>query len=432
MIRRIPTVWLILALSLLILLTILRWDLIGHSTVLLIFGIVRLIFHPGWVLGAGSGVLLEFAVAAFSWWFGTGFLVLATARRMYPGARFTRSHTPPQAGNSGWLIFLYILTFASLTTPFLCPVPPNSQGDLATTRLLPPLAHGVLYEYSEPSVSSNLGGIEGEFANAALWLSSRRRAATGTNEMIVGGDQPSQSANESFIFLLGTDDGGRDVLSRVIAGTRVSLGIGVLAAMMSLVIGSLVGFAAGLGARAVDFVLMRLTDLALAIPGLFLAIGLMAFLGQSLSTLVLVLALTGWMSVARVVRGEVLVLREKEYVLAARLLGVPGWRIALRHMLPNLAAVVVSAGVLQFANVVLAEAALGFLGLGIQPPTASWGNMMGEALGTLQTGWWVGAFPGVFLAGVLVAAHELAEGNDSRSSGYVSNDHDQSSIQDHP
>ena len=139
------------------------------------------------------------------------------------------------------------------------------------------------------------------------------------------------------------------------------------------------------------------------------AIGLVAFFGQSILTLVLVLAGLGWMGTARIVRGQVLVLREREFVLAAGLLGVPAWRIAVRHLVPNLLPVLVSATVLQFANAVLAEAALGFLGLGVQPPTASWGNMMGEALGSLQRGWWIGLFPGAMLASVLVAAHSMAE-----------------------
>ncbi|MGA9120960.1 MAG: ABC transporter permease, partial [Bacteroidota bacterium] len=140
---------------------------------------------------------------------------------------------------------------------------------------------------------------------------------------------------------------------------------------------------------------------------------------------------TGWMGAARIVRSEVLVLREKEFILAARQLRVSAWRIVVRHMLPNLVPVLVSVAVLQFANAVLAEAALGFLGLGVQPPTATWGNMMGEAMGTLQGGWWVGLFPGAFLASVLVAAHDLAGAGDFRTPGDIRVGHDQSSIQDH-
>jgi peptide/nickel transport system permease protein len=252
--------------------------------------------------------------------------------------------------------------------------------------------------------------LEGRFRFLQRKLLDSRVVLSGPDEK---GNEPrpgvSEGSRNDFHFLFGSDDAGRDVLSRAIAGARVSLGIGLAAALASLLIGAFIGLAAGLGGRWMDVLLMRLTDLALAIPGIFVAIGLVAFFGQSILTLVLVLAGLGWMGTARIVRGQVLVLREREFVLAAGLLGVPAWRIAVRHLVPNLLPVLVSATVLQFANAVLAEAALGFLGLGVQPPTASWGNMMGEALGSLQRGWWIGLFPGAMLASVLVAAHSMAE-----------------------
>jgi peptide/nickel transport system permease protein len=215
-----------------------------------------------------------------------------------------------------------------------------------------------------------------------------------------------------MVFLFGTDDNARDVFSRVVAGTRVSLGIGMSAALGALLLGAAVGFAAGMSRGFVDSVLMRLTDLFLAIPSLFLVIGILAFVGQSIATIVVVLSLTGWMGIARVLRGEVVSLREREFILAAKLLRVSTWKIITRHLLPNLRPVIITATVLQFANAVLGEAALGFLGLGIQPPTASWGNMMGEATGYLSSAWWVGVFPGMFLALVIVSAHSLGESAD--------------------
>jgi peptide/nickel transport system permease protein len=197
------------------------------------------------------------------------------------------------------------------------------------------------------------------------------------------------------------------VFSRVIAGTRVSLGIGIAAALGAMLLGAAIGFSAGMSRGALDGVLMRLTDLFLAIPSLFLVIGALAFVGSSVITIVLVLSLSGWMGIARIVRGEVVTLREREFVLAATLLRVPTGRIILRHLLPNLRSVIIVTTVLQFANAVLGEAALGFLGLGIQPPTATWGNMMGEATGYLSSAWWVGVFPGLFLALVIISAHTM-------------------------
>jgi peptide/nickel transport system permease protein len=208
--------------------------------------------------------------------------------------------------------------------------------------------------------------------------------------------QPAGAALREFrtIFLFGTDDNARDVFSRVVAGTRVSLGIGISAALGALLLGGAVGFSAGLSRGVLDGVLMRLTDLFLAIPSLFLVIGILAFVGQSITTVVVVLSLSGWMGIARVVRAEVVSLREREFILAARLLRVSTWKIITRHLLPNLRPVIVTATVLQFANAVLGEASLGFLGLGIQPPTATWGNIMGEATGYLASAWWIGVSPG--------------------------------------
>jgi peptide/nickel transport system permease protein len=210
-------------------------------------------------------------------------------------------------------------------------------------------------------------------------------------------------------FVFGTDDNGRDVLSRVMAGTRVSLAIGSVSALGALCLGSMIGFAAGMSRGWIGPLLMGFTDLFLAIPGLFLVVGVLAIVGQSIVALVVVLTISGWMGIARIVRGEVLSLREREFVLASRLMGVPTWRIAVRHLVPVLRPVLLASLILQFANAVLAEAALGFLGMGIQPPTATWGNMMGEGARYLDSAWWIAFFPGMFLSVLVVAAHIAGE-----------------------
>jgi peptide/nickel transport system permease protein len=293
-------------------------------------------------------------------------------------------------------------------------VNPNAQGNLVTTRLLPPFSRGYVQECLEQGapISDADGRAYRMFVAANNYLLHRTT--------LLGRDpqsEPSAIAKQTgavirdfpIVFLFGTDDSARDVLSRVIAGTRVSLGIGLAAALGALFIGAGVGFAAGMSRGVLDGILMRLTDLFLAIPGLFLVIGVLAFIGQSVVMIIVVLSLSGWMSIARVVRGEVVSLREREFVLAAKLLRVSRWRIVTRHLLPNLRSVLLTATVLQFANAVLGEASLGFLGLGIKPPTATWGNMMGEATGYLNSAWWVGVFPGVLLAVVLISAHSLGE-----------------------
>jgi peptide/nickel transport system permease protein len=302
-------------------------------------------------------------------------------------------------------------------SPFLTPIDPNVQGSLVTTRLLPPLSKGYVREFLDPSSlgTETVGRANRMFIEANNYLLHRTVLLSGGPHT----DPPAESRRSGAairefptVFLFGTDDNARDVFSRVVAGTRVSLGIGLSAVLGALLIGAAVGFAAGMSRGFLDGVLMRLTDLFLAIPGLFLVIGVLAFVGQSIITIVVVLSLSGWMGIARVVRGEVVSLREREFILAAKLLRVSTWRIITRHLLPNLRPVILTATVLQFANAVLGEASLGFLGLGIQPPTATWGNMMGEATGYLGSAWWVGVFPGILLAVVLVSAHSLGENLD--------------------
>jgi peptide/nickel transport system permease protein len=161
---------------------------------------------------------------------------------------------------------------------------------------------------------------------------------------------------------------------------------------------------------------MRLTDLVLSIPSLFLVVAIMAFLGKSISTLIVVLSLTGWMGTARAVRTEVLRLREREFVLAAKLLNQSPLKIMKNHIFRNLKPMIAVAATLQFANAVLAEASLSFLSLGVQPPTASWGNMLGQSLNYLDRGWWLGFFPGALLALLLISAHYAVEGKASSSS----------------
>ncbi|MBT3157774.1 ABC transporter permease [Streptomyces sp. CHA1] len=197
--------------------------------------------------------------------------------------------------------------------------------------------------------------------------------------------------------LLGTDQLGRDMLSRVIHGARVSLLVGAGAALLAGVIGTAVGLAAGYFGGWADRTLMRLADVQLAFPSVLLALAVVGFLGSGLWLVVLVLGFTGWVSYARVVRSEVMSLRTRDFITEARAIGVTDVTIMRRHLLPNVMAPLATIGTLHVAAVIVAEASLSYLGLGVPKETVTWGAMLADGQLYLGTSWWVAVFPGVAL-----------------------------------
>ncbi len=220
-----------------------------------------------------------------------------------------------------------------------------------------------------------------------------------------------QNRPPSWQHLLGTDLFSRDVWSRLAYGARVSLGIGALATLIAVTLGALVGAAAGYFRRTTDAVLMRLVDVGLAVPKIFLVLVAVA-LGRPLAPvpLALLLGLTGWFATSRLVRAEVLSLREREYVEAARALGARPWRVIARHVLPGASAVLLVSAALGVANMMLLEAGLSFIGAGVQPPVASWGNMIADARDQLATAPWTSLVPGLAITGAVMALHAVADG----------------------
>lgn len=206
---------------------------------------------------------------------------------------------------------------------------------------------------------------------------------------------PSWLPNGMSEHFLGTDSLGRDILSRIIHGSRISLAVGVAAVIFSGSIGLPLGLLAGYFGGWVDSILARIADVQQAIPFLILAIAVVAVIGPSLQNLILVLAITTWVLYFRVVRGEALSLREEEYIWAARAVGCENWRIIWRHIFPNLLPSVIVIATLLVANMILFEASLSFLGLGVQPPTPTWGRMVSEGRDYLATAWWIPVFPGL-------------------------------------
>lgn len=216
-------------------------------------------------------------------------------------------------------------------------------------------------------------------------------------------------------FLLGTDVQARDVLSRLLYGARASLAFGIASVAAAVVFGTAVGAVAGEAGGWLDAVLMRTTDFFLSVPRLVLLLAAGAFLGRSEGLLLATLAATGWMGTARVVRAEVRVLREREFVLAARALGLTRPRILLRHVLPNALGAVVVSATLGLGGALLSEATLSFLGFGAPPPTASWGAMVAEGQAVVRRAWWVAAFPAVAIALCVTAANLAGDALRERS-----------------
>jgi peptide/nickel transport system permease protein len=214
----------------------------------------------------------------------------------------------------------------------------------------------------------------------------------------------------SQAHLLGTDTLGRDVLSRIIYGSRVSLKVGFVAVGLATLIGLLVGALAGYYGGWVDSALMRLVDLMLCFPAFFLILAVIAVLEPSIWNIMAVIGLTSWMGVARLVRAELLSLREREFVTAARALGAGDTRLILRHMLPNALAPVMVSATLGVAGAILTESALSFLGLGVQPPTPSWGNILTAGKDNIEIAWWLSVFPGLAILVTVMSYNLLGEG----------------------
>jgi peptide/nickel transport system permease protein len=199
----------------------------------------------------------------------------------------------------------------------------------------------------------------------------------------------------SSAFLLGTDQLGRDMLSRIIFGARISLTVGVAAMLVTLVIGVTIGLLSGFFGGAIDFVLMRFTDVMLTLPALLLAMAFVSVLRPSLLSILMVIGLVSWTGVARVVRAETLSMAQRDFVLAARTLGAPPARLIVRHVFPNVMPIIVVMAVLGTSGTLLLDAGLSFLGLGVPPPTPSWGRMIEEATIYFRTAPWLAIFPGI-------------------------------------
>ncbi len=219
---------------------------------------------------------------------------------------------------------------------------------------------------------------------------------------------PAWYAEGDVTFFLGTDQLGRELLSRLIYGARISVVVGLLGVLVAMVVGVALGLISGYAGGWVDTIVSRIVDTFMAIPFILLAMAVVGALGlgkgSGLLTLVIVLGLTGWVTFARVVRGEVLSVKERDFVQSARSIGQTDLWILLRHILPNVTASIIVLSTLQIATVIIAESSLSFLGLGVQPPTITWGVMLAEGRDHLATSWWLATFPGLAISLTVLGA----------------------------
>jgi peptide/nickel transport system permease protein len=214
----------------------------------------------------------------------------------------------------------------------------------------------------------------------------------------------------STTHLLGTDELGRDLLSRIIWGSRVSLKVGFVAVGIALIIGSIIGAVAGFYGGKIDAILMRLVDIMLAFPTFFLILAVIAILEPSIFTIMAVIGITSWMDVARLVRAEFLSLRERDFVDAARAIGISNKRLMFKHILPNALSPVFVAATFGVAGAILIESGLSFLGLGVQPPDPSWGNILTSGKDNIEVAWWLSLFPGLAILVTVLSYNLVGEG----------------------
>lgn len=302
-------------------------------------------------------------------------------------------------------VFVALLLVVAAAAPLLAPYDPAEQLDPPASAHQPPGT-----ELAAVRLGDGVWRLADQVRRTPQGLEIERRGRTEFHPASEVLNLTPEGVADRRLFLLGSDRFGRDVLSRLLYGARVSMAVGLLSMLLALTLGIAIGSLAALGGKIADTVLMRSVDALLSFPWLFLLLALATFLGPDPKMTVVILGFTSWTTISRLIRAEILSLREREFVLAARAMGQHPLVIFWRHLLPNAFTPVLIQATLLIGALILVESSLSFLGLGIQPPIPSWGNLIADGRDVLLQAWWISVFPGATLALTVIAFNLLADG----------------------